>query len=128
MGVLYLLPIKLLGRSCPAKKPGVILEEWEKSFVERSTSECLISSHLVPLGLQIAIESGTYVMASSGLLPTEINTLESRFQQLSLCVVCGHNVNVCATHSRATLCSVFSAEASIASDHCLKGLPKEWLI
>ncbi len=134
----------------------------------------LIQRHLAPLGLQIAIESGTFVVASSGLLITEINTLEQRFQQPWIGVDCGHNVNVYAAHysipqeiiavsqptadvaahyvvagnineandifSRScALPSVVEGDflaffpagaygASMASDHCLKGLPKEWLI
>ncbi len=134
----------------------------------------LIQRHLAPLGLQIAIESGTFVVASSGLLVTEINTLEQRFQQPWIGVDCGHNVNVYAAHysipqeiiavsqptadvaahyvvagnineandifSRScALPSVVEGDflaffpagaygASMASDHCLKGLPKEWLI
>jgi diaminopimelate decarboxylase len=134
----------------------------------------LIKDHLAPLGLQIACESGTYVVASSGLLITEINTLEQRFQQPWIGVDCGHNVNVYAAHynipqeiiavaepSREIAAhyviagnineanDIFSRSsplpllkegdflaffpvgaygASMASDHCLKGLPKEWLI
>ncbi|MDQ3233123.1 MAG: SET domain-containing protein-lysine N-methyltransferase [Pseudobdellovibrionaceae bacterium] len=134
----------------------------------------LIKTHLAPLGLQIACESGTYVVASSGLLVTEINTLEQRFQQPWIGVDCGHNVNVYAAHYSipqeiiavtqptaeidahyvvagnineandifARSCALppmaegdFLAffpggayGASMASDHCLKGLPKEWLI
>lgn len=134
----------------------------------------LIRKHLTPLGLQIAIESGTYVVASSGLLLTEINTLESRFQQPWIGVDCGHNVNVYAAHysipqeiiavsqptadiamhyvvagnineandifsrscalpslKEGDLLAFFPAGAygaSMASDHCLKGLPKECLI
>jgi len=134
----------------------------------------LIKVHLAPLGLQIACESGTYVVASSGLLITEINTLEQRFQQPWVGVDCGHNVNVYAAHYSipqeiiavtqptaeiAAHCviagnineanDIFSRSsalpqlkegdflaffpagaygASMASDHCLKGLPKECLI
>jgi diaminopimelate decarboxylase len=53
---------------------------------------------LAPLGLQIAIESCTYGVAPSGLLVTEINKLESRFQQAWIGVDCGHNVNIYAAH------------------------------
>ncbi len=134
----------------------------------------LLKTHLAPLGLRIACESGTYLVASSGLLVTEINTVEQRFGQPWLGVDCGHNVNVYAAHyqipqeiiavqhpgaavaahyvlagnineandlftrdcplpqmSEGDLLAFFPAGAygaSMASDHCLKGLPGEYLV
>jgi diaminopimelate decarboxylase len=134
----------------------------------------LLQQHLTPLGVTIAVESGTYVVASGGLLLAEVNTVERRMGQPWLGIDAGHNTNVYAAHYNipqeiihatkpldaptvhytvagnineandifapaAPLPQVEEGDyvaffpagaygASMASDHCLKGLPREHLI
>ncbi|MCX6123690.1 MAG: hypothetical protein NTV34_02915, partial [Proteobacteria bacterium] len=134
----------------------------------------LLKKHIAPLGVTIFCESGTYVVASSGILVAEVNTVEERLKQNWIGIDAGHNVNVYAAHygipqeiihvqnplgekehdyvvagninesndifNRGTrLPKVLEGQhialfptgaygASMASDHCMKGLPKEHLV
>jgi len=62
----------------------------------------LLAEHLGPvcreLGLTIACEPGTFVMASAGLLVAEVNTVELRASGTWVGLNIGHNLNVYAAH------------------------------
>lgn len=134
----------------------------------------LLKKHIAPLNVTIACESGTYVVASCGILVTEITTVEERKGKMWVGLDAGHNMNGYPAHYGIPLevipvaqplaaknttytvagninesIDIFSRGvalpelqeneilalyptgaygASMASDHCLKGLPQEYLI
>lgn len=62
----------------------------------------LLEEHLGPvcreLGLTIACEPGTFVMASAGVLVAEVNTVERRASGTWVGLDAGHTINVYAAH------------------------------
>ncbi len=145
----------------------------EDAPLSLSTWSMLLKKHIAPLGVTIACESGTHIVASAGILVMEVNTVESRRSESWIGVNAGHNVNVYAAHygipqallatkapedqshqyvvagninesndifsrqamlaeiSEGDFLALFPAGAygaAMASDHCLKGLPKEILV
>jgi diaminopimelate decarboxylase len=57
-----------------------------------------LKRHLGGLGVTVACEPGTYVVAEAGLLLVEVNTVERRGDTTWIGVDAGHNVNVYAAH------------------------------
>jgi diaminopimelate decarboxylase len=58
----------------------------------------LLSRHFGPLGVTVACEPGTGLLADAGLLVVEVNTVDVRRGQLWVGVDAGHNLNVYAAH------------------------------
>lgn len=131
----------------------------------------LLCEHLAPTGVTIACEPGTFLMASSGVLVAEVNTVERRQSGIWVGIDAGHNVNCYAAHygipheiisvanplaavankmhvagnineandifarsvalpelHEGDLIALYPAGAygaSMASDHCMRGLPVE---
>lgn len=57
-----------------------------------------LAAHIAPLGLTIACEPGTFLVAEAGVLVAEVNTVEQKGGVLWAGVDAGHNINVYPYH------------------------------
>ncbi len=77
----------------------------------------LLKRHLAPSGCEIVCEPGTYIMAASGVLLAEVNTVEPRPSGLWLGIDAGHNVNGYVANYAVPLAIVPVGQPVAAPEH-----------